>query len=221
MAVPNGYTVALTINTLGVLTNTLGVNTTVYQCPTCRATTLDPNAHDTWHAANVAAISDAKKAGSDAASVASSAKTAADGAVPVANTAKTTAAGAVDTAGQALTVARQASSDAGAASKVAADANQMAGRAMTVATDTDAALHQVDTVAQSAIDVAQAALPATEVTLCPLCRVAVKTVLLRTHLTYHYRRAHGDPVEFPTDFDPTTGDLAAVDPPMTVRKNLG
>lgn len=112
-----------------------------------------------------------------------------------------------------------AATAAAAAVKAAAAAQDMANRAMTSASDTATSLHGIDTVAQSAIDLAQAALPATEVTLCPLCRVAVRTELLRTHLTYHYRRAHGDPVEFPEDFDPTTADLSEVDPPMTA--NLG
>lgn len=110
--------------------------------------------------------------------------------------------------------ASAAVSAANTAKTTAGAAQDMANRAMTSASDTASALHQIDTVAQSAVDIAQAALPSAEVTLCPLCRVAVKTELLRTHLTYHYRRAHGDPVEFPEDFDPTTADLSEVDPPM-------
>lgn len=160
----------------------------------------------------------ASKTASTAATDAASAKTTAGTAATDASSAKATAGTAASTATKAASDAAAAGTAASGAQKAAADANQMAGRAMTVATDTDAALHQIDVLAKSAIDVAQAALPATEVTLCPLCRVAVKTELLRTHLTYHYRRAHGDPVEFPEDFDPTTADLSEVDPPM--RTNM-
>lgn len=216
MAVPSGYTIALTINTLGVVGNVLGVNTTLYQCPTCRATTLDPNAHDAWHASNVAAIKSAADTAAAAKTAADTATTTAKGAATTAGTAasdaaaaKTTAAGAATTAGQAQQVANQAASDAGAAKTTAGNASSAAGQALTTA-------QQADQMAEQANTVAQLAVPGSEVTLCPLCRATVRTDDLRVHLTYHYRRAHGDPVEFPEDFDPTTQDMAQVDPPMRV-----
>lgn len=230
MAAPT-YQAEFSIGLLGTVGNLLSQPMNFYRCSVCAAVIAEGNTgtvsrdlHTGFHTALDTAASNA----SSAVTTANAAKTAADSATTTANSAKTTAgtaatdaASAKTTASQAATTASGAVTAAGQAGSAAAAATDMANRAMTVSTDTSATLHQIDAIAKQAVDLAQASLPAAEVTLCPLCRVAVKTELLRTHLTYHYRRAHGDPVEFPTDFDPTTGDLAAVDPPMTVQGNLG
>jgi hypothetical protein len=112
-------------------------------------------------------------------------------------------------ASTAVTTANAAKTAATGAATAASSASSAAAQALTSA-------QKSTTTADAALAMAQVALPGADVTLCPLCRATVNTNDLRVHLTYHYRRAHGDPVEFPEDFDPSTQDMAQVDPPMRV-----
>lgn len=199
MAAPT-YSQQFSIGLLGTVGNLLSQPMNFYRCTVCGSVvaegqtgTAGRDLHTAWHAALDTTVSNASTAKTDSAA----AKTAA-------NQAATDAFAAKMSAGKSAT-------DAASAVTTAGNASAAAGQALTTA-------GQSKTTADKALAMAQVALPGADVTLCPLCRATVNTNDLRVHLTYHYRRAHGDPVEFPSDFDPTTQDMAEVDPPMRVQQ---
>lgn len=244
MAAPT-YSQQFSIGLLGTISNLLSQPMTFYRCTVCGSViaegqtgTAGRDLHTAWHAAldsTASAASSAVTAANAASTTANAAKTAADTATTAAgtatttaNAAKTTASGAATTAGQAQTLANQAAADASAAKTsagksatdaasaltTASGAADAAGRAQTAASD---ALTRAKTADDAAVAANAAVTALIEQTgMCPLCRAEVATDKINVHLTYHYRRAHGDPVEFPADFDPTTQDMAEVDPPMRV-----
>lgn len=225
MAAPT-YSQQFSIGLLGTVSNVLAQPMAFYRCTVCGSVvaegqtgTVGRDLHTKWHADLDATAAAASKASSDAAAAKTAATTAADAATKAATSAQTAASDA--------TAAKSASSSAASA---AASASQAASTSSTAATAAATAADRASTAAQTSsgdaklaedsASVSSAALRAvTESSgMCPLCRAAVPADKITIHLTYHYRRAHGDPVEFPADFDPTTGDMRALAPPM--RTNM-
>lgn len=193
MAAPT-YAAEFSIGLLGTLSNLLSAPMTFYRCSTCASViaegasgTVSRDLHTAWH-------------------------TALDTTASNASTAKTTAGQAASDASVAKASAGKSATDAASAVTTANGAAEAAGRAQTVASDAATRAKTADDAAVAANAAVSALIEQTG--MCPLCRAEVATDKINVHLTYHYRRAHGDPVEFPADFDPTTADLDQVDPPM-------
>lgn len=233
MAAPT-YQAEFSIGLLGTISNLLSQPMNFYRCNTCGAViaegqtgTAGRDLHTTWHAALDTTATAASAAGTkatQAASDASAAKTAATASASSAATAASDSTAAKTAASAAATSASASAQSAGTASNAAGSALTAAQNAQTAAdrSSTNAQDSAADArLAEDAATASAASLAAlAEATgMCPLCRAEVAKDKISLHLTYHYRRAHGDPVEFPADFDPTTADMDQVDPPMRVANS--
>ena len=221
MAAPT-YSQQFSVGLLGTVSNVLQQPMTFYRCTVCggvvaegQTGTAGRDLHTGWHAGLDAAAANA-----------SGAKSAADAAVKDAAAAKSAAQAAASESAAAKSSSAAAASSAASASQAASVSASSATAASTAADRASTAAQSSAGDAQVAEDSASASAAAlramTEQTgMCPLCRAAVPADKVNVHLTYHYRRAHGDPVEFPAGFNPSTGDLSAVDPPVVVRRVQG
>lgn len=214
MAAPT-YSQQFSVGLLGTVSNVLAQPMTFYRCTVCggvvaegQTGTAGRDLHTSWHAGLDAAAANA-----------SGAKSAADTAVKDAAAAKSAAQTAASDSAAAKSASASAASSAASASQAASASASSADKAATAAQSSAGDAQ----VAEDSASASAAALRAmTEQTgMCPLCRAAVPADKVNVHLTYHYRRAHGDPVEFPAGFNPSTGDLSAVDPPMQARRVQG